>query len=87
MVRSARSIADYDALFDPIRAARQAKSGKQLGDPAKAAQVLLRIANADDAPVHLLLGSDALGLVKEKLETFSEEMYAWKDVTCSTDIV
>ncbi len=85
MVRSARSIADYDALFDPVRAARQAKSGKQLGDPAKAAQVLLQIANADNAPVHLLLGSDAMTLVKEKLDKFSEEIFAWKDVTCSTD--
>lgn len=85
MVRSARSVADYDALFDPIRAARRAKSGKQLGDPAKAAQVLLQIANADNAPVHLLLGSDALTLVKDKLKRFSDEMYAWEDVTCSTD--
>lgn len=85
MVRSARSVADYDALFDPIRAARQAKSGKQLGDPAKAAQVLLQIANADNAPMHLLLGSDALTLVKDKLERFADEMYAWEDVTCSTD--
>src|SRR6202012_1487896 len=37
MVRSPRGIADYDSLFDPIRQARQDKSGKQLGDPFKAA--------------------------------------------------
>jgi NAD(P)-dependent dehydrogenase (short-subunit alcohol dehydrogenase family) len=35
MVRTERSIADYDALFDPIREARQAVSGRQLGDPDK----------------------------------------------------
>src|SRR6202043_1834589 len=29
MVRAGRSVADYDALFDPIRRAREAKSGKQ----------------------------------------------------------
>lgn len=33
MVRSSRVIADYDAQFDPIRAARREKSGKQAGDP------------------------------------------------------
>ncbi|MHA5868897.1 oxidoreductase, partial [Pseudomonas aeruginosa] len=33
MVRSPRTIADYDALFDPVRQARQEKSGKQPGDP------------------------------------------------------
>jgi NAD(P)-dependent dehydrogenase (short-subunit alcohol dehydrogenase family) len=35
MVRTPRSIEDYDALFEPIRAARQAASGNQLGNPAK----------------------------------------------------
>src|SRR6266478_6189415 len=33
MVRSERCISDYDAVFDPIRKARQEKSGKQNGDP------------------------------------------------------
>jgi short-subunit dehydrogenase len=36
MVRSSRSITDYDAVFDPIRAARAARSGQQPGHPAKA---------------------------------------------------
>src|SRR6202012_3863643 len=40
MVRSARKIADYDALFDPIREAREEKNGRQAGDPARAAQVV-----------------------------------------------
>ncbi|CAH2906600.1 MAG: Dehydrogenases with different specificities (related to short-chain alcohol dehydrogenases) [uncultured Paraburkholderia sp.] len=30
MARTPRSIADYDAVFDPVRKARQEKSGKQL---------------------------------------------------------
>jgi len=85
MVRSARHIADYDAVIDPIRAARQAKSGHQLGDPAQAAQVLLKIANAADAPVHLLLGSDALGLVRDKLASMTAEIAAWEQVSASTD--
>lgn len=38
MVRSPRTIADYDALFDPLRQARQEKSGKQPGAPRKAAR-------------------------------------------------
>lgn len=85
MQRSPRGIADYDALFDPIRSARQAKSGLQLGDPAKAAQVLLSIANRPDAPVHLLLGSDALALVREKITALSDTMTAWESVSASTD--
>jgi short-subunit dehydrogenase len=67
MVRSERHIPDYDAVFDPVRQRRQEYSGKQAGDPSKAAQALLKIVESDDPPTHLLLGNDALKLVKERL--------------------
>ncbi len=85
MVRSARSISDYNALFDPIRQAREAKSGKQLGDPQKAARAMLAIIESDNPPAHLLLGSDALKLVKDKLVALNAEIEAWKTLTRSTD--
>lgn len=85
MVRSPRSIADYDALFDPLRQARQEKSGKQLGDPAKAAQAMLAVIDAAAPPRHLLLGSDALGLVRQKLSALEEEISHWQALTRSTD--
>src|SRR5512143_2908187 len=37
MVRAPRSIAEYDAVMNPIRERRQAVSGHQQGDPARAA--------------------------------------------------
>jgi NAD(P)-dependent dehydrogenase (short-subunit alcohol dehydrogenase family) len=85
MVRSERSIPDYDAIFDPIRKAREEKSGNQLGDPAKAAEVLVKIAGSENAPGHLLLGSDALGIVKEKLTALTGDIVEWEQVTRSTD--
>lgn len=85
MVRTPRSIPDYDAQFDPIRKGREEKSGKQLGDPAKAARAMLEIIGSDAPPAHLLLGSDALSLVREKFRTLSEEMAAWETLTRSTD--
>lgn len=85
MVRSARSIADYDAVFDPIRAAREAKSGQQLGDPDKAAVALLRLIESDAPPAHLLLGSDAVTLVRDKLNAMSADIAAWESVSRSTD--
>ena len=85
MKRTPRSIPDYDAIFDPIREAREAKSGKQLGDPAKAARAMLTAIAAEHPPAHLLLGSDALKLVRDKLSTFGDEMNAWESVTVSTD--
>ncbi|MCA8430759.1 oxidoreductase [Burkholderia seminalis] len=85
MARTPRSIADYDALFDPIRQAREEKSGKQLGDPAKAARAMLAVIGADHPPAHLLLGSDALRLVRNKLSALDDEIRAWEAVTVSTD--
>ncbi|MEL7938404.1 oxidoreductase [Pseudomonas delhiensis] len=85
MVRSPRSIADYDALFDPVRQARQEKSGKQLGDPKKAARAMLEAIGSANPPAHLLLGSDALGLVRQKLGALEEEIAAWEATTRSTD--
>ncbi|CAB5122456.1 oxidoreductase [Burkholderia cenocepacia] len=85
MARTPRSIADYDALFDPIRRAREEKSGKQPGDPAKAARAMLAVIAADHPPAHLLLGSDALRLVRNKLAALDDEIRAWEAVTVSTD--
>lgn len=85
MRRTPRSIPDYDAMFDPIRKAREEKSGKQLGDPRKAARAMLTVIAADNPPAHLLLGSDALGLVRDKLSRLEDEIRAWEAVTISTD--
>ena len=85
MTRTPRSIADYDRVFDPIRKAREEKSGKQLGDPQKAARAMLAAIAADCPPTHLLLGSDALGLVRDKLFALESEIREWEAVTVSTD--
>jgi len=85
MQRTPRLIADYDALFDPIRKAREEKSGKQLGDPVKAARAMLAAIEADQPPVHLLLGSDALALVRGKLSAMADELDRWGQLTVSTD--
>ena len=85
MIRTPRSIADYDQLFDPIREARHQKSGRQLGDPSKAARAMLHIIASDSPPTHLLLGSDAIDLVRQKWALLAEEIKQWETVTRSTD--
>jgi NAD(P)-dependent dehydrogenase (short-subunit alcohol dehydrogenase family) len=85
MIRSPRSIADYDLLFDPIRRAREEKSGQQAGDPARAARAILKAVEAKDPPMHLLLGNDALRLVREKLNSLGKEIDTWESVTRSTE--
>lgn len=86
MVRAERSITDYDALIEPIRKRRMEMSGRQLGDPTKAAQAMLKLALSADPPAHLLLGSDAVRLVEDKMKLLQAEFAAWKSVSLSTDI-
>jgi hypothetical protein len=70
--------------MDPISGARQAKSGKQPGDPAKAALALLALVEAENPPARLFLGEDALGLVEQKLHAMQTEMSAWEALSLST---
>lgn len=57
----------------------------QLGDPDRAAQVILDAIRAEDPPLHLLLGSDALRRAREKLDDLVREMAGWEARTVSTD--
>ena len=85
MDRTPRSIREYDEVMEPIRAARLAKSGKQPGDPSKAAKALLTLIESPNPPTRLFLGEDALGLVVQKLESMRSEIAAWEGVTRSTN--
>ena len=85
MIRSGRAFSEYDAVFDPVRKAREEKSGKQAGDPHKAAQALLTLVAAEKPPVHLLLGKDAVRLVREKIARLEAEIDAWEGLSESTE--
>ena len=68
-----------------MREARLAKSGRQNGDPHKAAQAILGLLDHPAPPAHLLLGSDALQLVRDKLRRLESSFAEWESVTRSTD--
>uniref|UniRef100_A0A5Q5CC98 Short-chain dehydrogenase/reductase SDR n=1 Tax=Mycobacterium sp. (strain JLS) TaxID=164757 RepID=A0A5Q5CC98_MYCSJ len=85
MTRADRSIADYDELFVPIRNARLAASGNQLGNPAKAAEAVLSILDVDEPPAHLVLGSDALRLIAAARSAVDDDIRTWEDLSRSTD--
>lgn len=85
MTRTERTIGDYDELFDPIRAARVKASGKQLGNPAKAAEAVLAILEVADPPAHLVLGSDALRLIGAARQAVDDEIRQWESLSRSTD--
>lgn len=77
--------AAYAASVGRVSAAFDSMAGKQIGDPGRAAQAILAIVRADEPPLHLLLGSDALRRAREKLDAVIEEIDRWEEVTRSTD--
>lgn len=56
-----------------------------VGDPDKAAKVLLDLAVHTNPPVHLVLGSEAIGFLKSADAWRAKEMQDWIDVSLSTD--
>jgi NAD(P)-dependent dehydrogenase (short-subunit alcohol dehydrogenase family) len=85
MIRSPRRIADYDLSFGPIRETREKRSGHQPGDPVKAAKAILRLLESPEPPVSLLLGSDAVMFVREKLQQMATDIDTWEEISLSTD--
>ncbi|MGV0850386.1 oxidoreductase [Mycolicibacterium phlei] len=85
MTRADRSIEDYDALFEPIRAARISASGNQLGNPEKAAAAVLAVVENENPPAHLVLGSDALRLISAARAAVDEDIRMWESLSRSTD--
>ena len=59
--------------------------GTQPGDPARAAAAIITVATAGDAPLHQLLGSDALGLAGDRLDVLAAEFSAARKLAVTTD--
>lgn len=59
--------------------------GNETGDPAKVAEVVLKLAYHDQPPVHLLLGSDALQYAGEADKARAASGDAWREVSLATD--
>ncbi|UHL65876.1 oxidoreductase [Paralcaligenes sp. KSB-10] len=78
-------IADYDATAGTRRKETAARSGRQVGDPVRAAQAIIDAAMAQEPPLRLLLGKRALIAARGKLGTLQEDFDAWEKTTLGAD--
>jgi short-subunit dehydrogenase len=62
-----------------------ANNGLQPGDPEKAAEILIELAEKEHPPIHLYLGRDAYNRASAKLTAMTEELEAWKSTTIAAD--
>jgi NAD(P)-dependent dehydrogenase (short-subunit alcohol dehydrogenase family) len=78
-------IADYAATAGAVRRELRELSGKQPGDPVRAASAIIQAVEASNPPLHLLLGKDALRLAREKLVALHRDFDTWQSVTVGAD--
>ena len=82
---SAHQIDDYKATAGATRAAVRASSGKQPGDPVRAAQAIIKAVTSDKPPHHLLLGNDAFEGAMAKLDELRKDFMAGEAVARGAD--
>ena len=82
-LREGRS--EYESTVGATIRFQRDYNGKQPGDPAKAAAVLLHLASQQEPPLRLLLGSDSYNAAEKSALDKLESDRKWRDLTVSTD--
>jgi len=77
---------EYEEIVGPTRSYVRNNSGLQPGDPAKAAAAIIAALDADNSPLRLVLGADAIGNVKRRLQLLTDELEAWRSLGEATAI-
>jgi NAD(P)-dependent dehydrogenase (short-subunit alcohol dehydrogenase family) len=75
---------EYAATVGPTREYVRTGDGAQPGDPAKAAEAILTALDADEPPLRLVLGADAIGNIERRLHALGDELEAWRAVGTAT---
>lgn len=60
-------------------------NGQQPGDPDRAAEIFIELAESAAPPMHLFLGNDAYNRASQKLAIMTTELEQWKATTIGAD--
>ncbi|MER7517189.1 oxidoreductase [Streptomyces sp. NPDC126499] len=80
------AIADYAETVGATRAYVETGGGTQAGDPAKAAAAVLAALDADEPPLRLALGEDAIDTIHAHLDQVRADLTAWDKVGRDTKL-
>ena len=81
----AKPIEAYAQTVHAFRDIIQAHDGHQAGDPRKGAAVIIQITEVAEPPLRLVLGSDALTILRDAYRNNADELERWADLSRSTD--
>jgi NAD(P)-dependent dehydrogenase (short-subunit alcohol dehydrogenase family) len=76
---------EYAETVGKMRALMASANHQQPGDPKKLANALLQLADSDNPPVRLPLGTDTVAKIIEKNSFVESELEQWRDLALSTD--
>jgi NAD(P)-dependent dehydrogenase (short-subunit alcohol dehydrogenase family) len=77
---------DYEPSVGGVIKALAPYWGNEMSDPAKVAHLVLRLAESEHLPAHLLIGSDAVQYAGQAEATRAQEAERWREVSVSTDV-
>jgi NAD(P)-dependent dehydrogenase (short-subunit alcohol dehydrogenase family) len=83
--QAANPIAAYADTAGARRSQITARSGKQAGDPVRAADAIIKVVESDNPPHNLVLGKNGLDRVRAKLAALMQSIDDWEDLTLSAD--
>jgi NAD(P)-dependent dehydrogenase (short-subunit alcohol dehydrogenase family) len=83
--RSSLHIPEYSETAGATRERISGGSGKQVGDPVRAGEAILKALESDNMPLHLVLGKIALDVARAKIEKLRAELDAWEETSLSAD--
>ena len=78
-------IPDYADTAGKNRRSIRGYSGKQPGDPVRAAAAIIKAVESPEPPLHLLLGKAALKGANWKLDLLRQNFDAWQETTVGAD--
>lgn len=78
-------IDDYAETAGKRMQATSQNSGQQAGDPARAAQAMIRITETDKPPRHLVLGAWGVDAVTNRLKATLADIDAWRETSVGAD--
>ncbi len=78
-------IDDYADTAGANKGAIRGYSGNQPGDPARAAQAIVKAVESEHPPLRLLLGKGALNGARHKLDVLKKDFDAWEETTVWAD--
>ncbi|MFD0766835.1 SDR family NAD(P)-dependent oxidoreductase [Mucilaginibacter lutimaris] len=82
---AANPIAEYKEARDLEVIHNEQIIGNQPGDPEKAAAAFIHIAELEERPLHLFLGSDSFGMANGKIQAVQHDLAAFENISKSTD--